>query len=84
MSLLKSGIVPIGRGFPSKKASRSLEEVDPREVNLHLLPTAQSSNDNYGAHCASRPEKQGTASCDNHVIRGLVEGGCARLLIGCF
>lgn len=58
MSLLKSGIIPIGRGFPSKKASRGLEEVDPSEVNLHLLPTAQSSTDNYGAHCASRPEKQ--------------------------
>ena len=59
VSLARSGIVPTGRGFPSKKPSKNLEEADVGEVNLNLLPTNQSSNDNFGAHCITKPEKQG-------------------------
>lgn len=60
VSLAKSGIVPIGRGFPQCKPGRIQEELDQGEVNLHLLPTNSSSTENYGAHCTSRPEKEGT------------------------
>ncbi len=59
VSLAKSGLVPIGRGFPSKKPSKSHDEVAPGEVNMFLLPSIQSSSDNYGSHCTNRPEKQG-------------------------
>ena len=55
VSLAKSGIVPIGRGFPAKSKA---DDVDAGEVNLHLLPTNQNSSDNYGSHCSNKTEKQ--------------------------
>jgi len=58
VSLAKSGLVPIGRGFV-KSPSRGGGQVDTGEVNFHLLPTNQSIGDTYGSHCASRPEKAG-------------------------
>lgn len=59
VSLAKSGIVPIGRGFPPKKPSKNMDTVDPGEVNLHLLPTNQNVTDAYSVFCTTRPEKSG-------------------------
>ena len=60
VSLARSGLVPIGRGFPTRKTpSRSPAEVDMGEVNLHLIPTNQNIADTYGTHCASPSERIG-------------------------
>ena len=60
VSLARSGLVPIGRGFPTRKPpSRSPGEVDMGEVNLHLVPTNQNITDTYGTHCASPSERIG-------------------------
>ena len=59
MSLGRSGTVPIGKGFPQKKASDP-EEVAPGMVNLQLMVSMPSGGgESYGAFCTSRPEKLG-------------------------
>ena len=59
ISLYKSGIVPTGRSFPTKKGPKSNDNINPADVNLHLLPTNQSANDNFGVYAASKPENAG-------------------------
>ncbi|XP_064397219.1 nonsense-mediated mRNA decay factor SMG9-like isoform X2 [Halichondria panicea] len=54
VSLAKSGLVPIGRGFPDKRLG---DKVGPEEVNLHLLPSNPNLADTYGTYSTSHPEK---------------------------
>lgn len=61
ISLFKSGIIPIGRGFPLRKGPKSNDNIDPADVNLHLLPTNQSATDTFGVHVVSKPENSGKA-----------------------
>ena len=56
VSLAKSGLVPIGRGFPSKKPT---DRIGPGEVNFHLLPSNPALNDTYGVYPTSRSDKSG-------------------------
>ena len=75
MSLARSGLVPIGRGFPTRKTpSRSPAEVDMGEVNLHLIPTNQNIADTYGTHCASPSERIGKRE-ERGREEGMREGG---------
>lgn len=66
-SLAKSGIVPVGRGFPGKKSLKTMDTIDPGEVNLHLLPTNRNITDTYNAFCTTRPEKSGRHTLHSHV-----------------
>ena len=59
VSLSKSGVVPIGRGYPVQKTGSNTEYINPSEVNLHLLPTNPQANDQYMVHTTARPEKAG-------------------------
>ncbi len=56
VSLAKSGLVPIGRGFPEKRQD---EKIVCEEVNFHLLPSNAQLTDSYGVYATSRPEKAG-------------------------
>lgn len=56
ISLYKSGIVPVGKGFPLMKSS---EDINPADVNLHLLPTNTSATDTFGVYTSSKPENAG-------------------------
>lgn len=61
VSLARSGIVPVGRGFPQKKVGDS-DDIEPGMVNLQLMasmPSSSGGGDSYGAFCASRPDKLG-------------------------
>ena len=65
ISLYKSGIVPVGKGFQLRKSSGTKNtdnnnSIDPAEVNLHLLPTNTSATDTFGVYTASKPENTGT------------------------
>lgn len=60
ISLYKSGIVPVGRGFPMRKASKTSDDIDPVDVNLHLLPTNTSATDTFGVYTASKPDNADT------------------------
>ena len=59
VSLFSSGIVPTGCGFQQVKSYKKAEEINPPDINLHLLPSNLSLADSYGVHTTSRPEKQG-------------------------
>ena len=59
VSLFSSGIVPTGCGFQQVKSYKKAEEINPADINLHLLPSNSSLADSYGVHTTSRPEKQG-------------------------
>lgn len=69
VSLAKSGLVPIGRGFPDKRLG---DKVGPEEVNLHLLPSNPNLADTYGTYSTSHPEKSGTVRywtpCDDYCV----------------
>lgn len=60
ISLYKSGIVPVGKGFPLRnKGPKSNDNIDPADVNLHLFPTNTSAMDTFGVYAASKPENAG-------------------------
>ena len=65
MSLLKSGLIPTGKPLSSYQAlagggaNHGKGDVDESEINLHLLPTNQNPQENFGAHCAVRSERDG-------------------------
>ena len=60
VSLFNSGVIPTGVGFPSVKPYKKADEVNPADINLHLLPSNPSLADSYSVHTTSRPEKQGS------------------------
>ncbi len=69
LSLLKSGIVPVGKGFPLRKGPKSNDNIDPGDVNIHLLPTNTSATDTFGIYTASKPEN--TGAIDNSTLENL-------------
>ena len=60
VSLFSSGIIPTGCGFLPIKSYKKADDVNPADINLHLLPSNSSLADSYGVHTTTRPEKQGT------------------------
>ncbi len=54
--LAKSGLVPVGRGFPEKRPG---DKTACEDVNFHLLPSNTHLTDSYGVYATSRPEKAG-------------------------
>ena len=60
VSLFNSGVIPTGVGFPSVKPYKKADEINPADINLHLLPSNPSLADSYSVHTTSRPEKQGS------------------------
>ena len=70
MSLVRSGLVPVGKLIPPehkdwsgsvKPGATSLEECN---INLHLLPTNINPQDNFGSHCVKRTDREGNAHSD--------------------
>lgn len=59
ISLFKSGVVPVGKGFPLRKGAKSNENIDPADVSFHLLPTNQNATDNFSVYTAGKPENLG-------------------------
>ena len=59
LSLYKSGVVQVGKGFPTRKGPKTNENVDPNDVNLYLLPTNTSAADTFGVHMVTKPENAG-------------------------
>lgn len=57
VSLAKSGLVPVGRGFPEKRPG---DKFASEEVNFHLLPSNAHLTDSYGVYATSRPDRAGT------------------------
>jgi hypothetical protein len=49
----------VGKGFSLGKASKPSDNIDPADVNLHLLPTNTSATDTFGVYTSSRPENAG-------------------------
>ena len=70
LSLFKSGILPVGKGFPLRKGPKSNDNIDPADVNLHLLPTNTSATDTFGIHTASKPENAGMR---DHMIKARLD-----------
>lgn len=62
ISLYKSGIVPVGKGFPVRKGPKSNDNIDPADVNFLLLPTNQNATDNFSVYTAAKPENSGQLS----------------------
>lgn len=58
VSLFSSGIIPTGCGFLPIKSYKKADDVNPADINLHLLPSNSSLADSYGVHTTTRPEKQ--------------------------
>ncbi len=59
ISLYKSGIIPTGKSFPLRNGAKSNDDIDPAEVNLHLLPTNSGATDTFSVYTASKPENAG-------------------------
>ena len=59
ISLYKSGVVPVGKGFPLRKGPKSNDNIDPADVSFHLLPTNQNATDNFSVYTAAKPENSG-------------------------
>ena len=65
ISLARSGLVPVGKFIPDGHkgvpgtAAKGRGEVDEIDINLHLLPTNSNPQDNFGAHCVERHDREG-------------------------
>lgn len=51
--------MPVGKGFPTTKSPKPSDDIDPADVNLHLLPMNTSATDTFGVYTSSRLENAG-------------------------
>ena len=82
MSLARSGLVPVGKLIPSDQkeflvggaSGKPSGVIDDFNINLHLLPTNTNPQDNFGAHCVERHDREGiTLSIFNPFFTGVFD-----------